>query len=181
MINYITKAVTNLFGTKSSRDIKELSPYVEKTNSEFAKLRNLSDEQLRQQTAELKEIIQKNLAKIDADIADLKMEIEANPDMSVDAKEVIFNQIDAFELDRNKQLEVVLLEILPRAFAIMKETARRFTENKQLEVSATVHDKFIASKKKNVEIVGETALCKLYIDGRLSCKCFYFRFQNSSH
>ena len=158
MINYITKAVTNLFGTKSSRDIKELSPYVEKTNSEFAKLRNLTDEQLRQQTAELKAIIQKNLAKIDADITDLKMEIEANPDMSVDAKEVIFNQIDAFELDRNKQLEVVLLEILPRAFAIMKETARRFTENKQLEVTATVHDKFIASKKKNVEIVGETAI-----------------------
>jgi preprotein translocase subunit SecA len=158
MINYITKAVTSLFGTKSSRDIKELSPYVEKTNIEFAKLRNLSDEQLRQQTAELKEIIQKNLAKIDADIADLKMEIEANPEMSVDAKEVIFNQIDTFELDRNKQLEVVLLEILPRAFAIVKETARRFTENKKLEVTATVHDKFIASKKKNVEIVGETAI-----------------------
>jgi preprotein translocase subunit SecA len=158
MINFITKAVTGLFGTKSSRDIKELSPYVEKTNIEFAKLRNLSDELLREQTAELKAIIQKNLAKIDADIADYKMEIEANPEMSVDAKEAIFNKIDAAELDRNKQLEVVLLEILPRAFAIVKETARRFTENKQLEVTATVHDKFIASKKKNVEIVGEKAI-----------------------
>ncbi|MDZ7900387.1 MAG: preprotein translocase subunit SecA [Arcicella sp.] len=158
MINFITKAVTGLFGTKSSRDVKELSPYVEKTNIEFAKLRNLSDELLREQTAELKAIIQKNLAKIDADIADYKMEIEANPEMSVDAKEVIFNKIDAAELDRNKQLEVVLLEILPRAFAIVKETARRFTENKKLEVTATVHDKFIASKKKNVEIVGETAI-----------------------
>ena len=158
MINYITKAVTKLFGTKSDRDIKELMPYVELTNAEFSKLRNLSDEQLRQQTAELKDIIQKNLAKIDADISDLKMEIEANPDMSVDAKETIFNQIDAFGLDRNKQLEVVLLEILPRAFAVVKETARRFTENKKLEVLATVHDRFIAAKKKNVEIVGETAI-----------------------
>ncbi|MCU0471546.1 MAG: preprotein translocase subunit SecA, partial [Arcicella sp.] len=158
MINYITKAVTKLFGTKSERDIKELMPYVEKTNAEFSKLRNLSDEQLRQQTAELKEIIKKNLAKIDADISDLKMEVEANPEMSVDAKETIFNQVDALGLERNKQLEVVLLEILPRAFAIVKETARRFTENKKLEVSATVHDKFIASKKKNVEIVGETAI-----------------------
>ncbi len=158
MINYITKAVTKMFGTKSDRDIKELMPYVEKTNAEYSKLRNLSDEQLRQQTADLKEIIKKNLAKIDADIADLKMEIEANPEMSVDAKEAIFNQIDALGLDRNKQLEVVLLEILPRAFAVVKETARRFTENEKLEVSATVHDKFIAAKKKNVEIIGETAI-----------------------
>jgi preprotein translocase subunit SecA len=158
MINYITKAVTKMFGTKSDRDIKELMPYVEKTNAEYSKLRNLSDEQLRQQTAELKEIIQKNLAKIDADISDLKMEIEANPEMSVDAKETIFNQIDTLGLDRNKQLEVVLLEILPRAFAVVKETARRFTENTKLEVPATVHDKFIAAKKKNVEIVGETAI-----------------------
>jgi preprotein translocase subunit SecA len=72
MINYITKAVTKMFGTKSDRDIKELMPYVEKTNAEYSKLRNLSDEQLRQQTADLKEIIKKNLAKIDADISDLK-------------------------------------------------------------------------------------------------------------
>ncbi|MEA5460248.1 preprotein translocase subunit SecA [Arcicella sp. LKC2W] len=158
MINYITKAVTKLFGTKSDRDIKELMPYVEKTNAEFSKLRNLSDEQLRQQTTELKEIIQKNLAKIDADISDLKMEVEANPEMSVDAKETIFNQIDTLGLDRNKQLEVVLLDILPRAFAIVKETARRFTENKKLEVTATVQDKFLAAKKKNVEIIGETAI-----------------------
>jgi preprotein translocase subunit SecA len=158
MINYITKAVTKMFGTKSDRDIKELMPYVEKTNAEYSKLRNLSDEQLRQQTAELKEIIQKNLAKIDADVSDLKMEVEANPEMSVDAKEAIFNQIDALALERNKQLEVILLEILPRAFAIVKETARRFTENKKLEVTATVHDKFIAAKKKNVEILGETAI-----------------------
>ena len=147
-----------MFGTKSDRDIKELMPYVEKTNAEYSKLRNLSDEQLRQQTADLKEIIKKNLAKIDADIADLKMEIEANPEMSVDAKETIFNQIDTLGLDRNKQLEVVLLEILPRAFAVIKETARRFTENEKLEVTATVHDKFIAAKKKNVEIIGETAI-----------------------
>ncbi|MEA5425557.1 MULTISPECIES: preprotein translocase subunit SecA [Arcicella] len=158
MINSITKAVTKLFGTKSERDIKELMPYVIKTNAEFASLRNLSDEQLRQQTADLKAIIQKNLAKIDADISDLKLEVEANQEMSVDAKETIFNQIDKLQLDRDKQLEVVLLEILPKAFAVVKETARRFTENKKLEVPATVHDKFIAAKKKNVEIVGDTAI-----------------------
>ena len=158
MINSITKAVTKLFGTKSERDIKELMPYVIKTNQEFAALRNLSDEQLRQQTADLKAIIQKNLAKIDADISDLKLEVEANQEMSVDAKETIFNQIDKLQLDRDKQLEVVLLEVLPKAFAVVKETARRFTENKKLEVTATVHDKFIAAKKKNVEIVGDKAI-----------------------
>jgi preprotein translocase subunit SecA len=158
MINYITKTVTKLFGTKSERDIKELLPYVQKVNTEFDKLKNLSDDQLRQKSADLKDVIKNRLAKIDANVSDLKMEIEANQEMSVDAKENIFNQIDALLLDRNKQLEVILMDILPEAFAIVKETARRFTQNGKLEVTATIEDKFIASKKKNVEIVGETAI-----------------------
>jgi preprotein translocase subunit SecA len=158
MINFITKSVTKLFGTKSERDIKELLPYVQKVNVEFDKLKSISDDQLRQKSADLKAVIKNRLAKIDANVSDLKMEIEANQDMSVDAKENIFNQIDALLLDRNKQLEVILMDILPEAFAIVKETARRFTQNGKLEVTATIEDKFIASKKKNVEIVGETAI-----------------------
>ncbi|WP_026994289.1 preprotein translocase subunit SecA [Flectobacillus major] len=158
MINYLTKAVTKFFGTKSERDIKELLPIVENVKVEYAKLSSLTDDQLRQKTADLKALIQERLAKFDADISDLKMEIEANPEMSVDAKEGIFNEVDKLELERNKELEVVLMDILPQAFAIVKETARRYTENKKLEVTATVHDKFIAAKKKNVEIVGDTAI-----------------------
>jgi len=158
MINYLTKAVTKFFGTKSERDIKELMPIVENVKVEFAKLSNLTDNQLRQKTVDLKALIQERLAKYDAEISDFKLEIEGNPEMSVDVKENIFNQIDKLEVDRNKSLEVVLMEILPQAFAIVKETARRYTENKKLEVTATPYDIEMASRKKNVEIVGDTAI-----------------------
>ncbi|MGX7686563.1 preprotein translocase subunit SecA [Flectobacillus roseus] len=158
MINYLTKAVTKFFGTKSERDIKELMPIVENVKVEFAKLSSLTDNQLRQKTVDLKALIQERLAKYDAEISDFKLEIEGNPEMSVDVKENIFNQIDKLEVDRNKSLEVVLMEILPQAFAIVKETARRYTENKKLEVTATPYDIEMASRKKNVEIVGDTAI-----------------------
>lgn len=158
MINYLTKAVTKFFGTKSERDIKELMPIVENVKVEFAKLSNLTDNQLRQKTVDLKALIQERLAKYDAEISDFKLEIEGNPEMSVDVKENIFNQIDKLEVDRNKSLEVVLMEILPQAFAIVKETARRYTENKKLEVTATPYDIEMSSRKKNVEIVGDTAI-----------------------
>ncbi len=158
MINYLTKAVTKFFGTKSERDIKELMPIVENVKVEFAKLSNLTDNQLRQKTVDLKALIQERLAKYDAEISDFKLEIEGNPEMSVDVKENIFNQIDKLEVERNKSLEVVLMEILPQAFAIVKETARRYTENKKLEVTATPYDIEMSSRKKNVEIVGDTAI-----------------------
>ncbi|WP_370520401.1 preprotein translocase subunit SecA [Cellulophaga sp. BC115SP] len=157
-MNYLTKAVTKFFGTKSERDIKELMPIVENVKVEFAKLSNLTDNQLRQKTVDLKALIQERLARYDAEISDFKLEIEGNPEMSVDVKENIFNQIDKLEVDRNKSLEVVLMEILPQAFAIVKETARRYTENKKLEVTATPYDIEMASRKKNVEIVGDTAI-----------------------
>ena len=158
MINYLTKAVTKFFGTKSERDIKELMPIVENVKVEFAKLSSLTDNQLRQKTVDLKALIQERLAKYDAEISDFKLEIEGNSEMSVDVKENIFNQIDKLEVERNKSLEVVLMEILPQAFAIVKETARRYTENKKLEVTATPFDIEMASRKKNVEIVGDTAI-----------------------
>ena len=72
MINYLTKAVTKFFGTKSERDIKELMPIVENVKVEFAKLSSLTDNQLRQKTVDLKALIQERLAKYDAEISDFK-------------------------------------------------------------------------------------------------------------
>ena len=78
--------------------------------------------------------------------------IEENPDLDINEKENIFGQIDKLEEERDKQLEVVLLEVLPKAFAIVKETARRFKEIGKLEVTATLHDKKLAATKTNIEI-----------------------------
>ncbi|WP_020601964.1 preprotein translocase subunit SecA [Spirosoma spitsbergense] len=152
MINLIAK----LFGTKSQRDLKDLLPYVEKVNTEFAQLKDLSNDALRQISADLKAHIATELADIDNQLSELS-EQASDPDGDVNEKERLFNKIDKLEADRNIELERVLLDILPRAFAVVKETARRFTENQQLTVTATDFDREIASRKKNVVIDGEQA------------------------
>ncbi len=158
MISFISKSVTKIFGTKSERDIKSLMPIVENIKNEYAKLASLSDDELRGKTAEFKSRIAAFLSETDNQITSLHTSAEETED--VDAKDRFFQEIDALQLERNTRLEIVLMEILPEAFAVVKETARRFTENKQLVVSATVEDKFIASKKKNVVIEGEKAIWK---------------------
>ena len=160
MINLITKGIAGLFGTKADRDLKELKPFVGKINAEFDKLRGLSDDELRAQSAALRAHIANELKTIDEKINALRAQIDENPDMEVDAKEVVFKQIDVLELDRDKELEVVLLGILPQSFAIVKETARRFKENGQLVVQATVNDREVAAKKTSVVIDGDTAIWK---------------------
>ncbi len=157
MINLITKGITKLFGTKSDRDIRELLPYVDKVNAEFQKLQSLSNDQLRNATVELKQVIAQRLQPIDTQLADLQKQVADQPDLDVDAKQRIFNQIDKLEADRNKELEVVLLDILPQAFAVVKETAKRFKENEQLEVTATEFDREFAARKKHITITGDKA------------------------
>ncbi|HEV7349106.1 preprotein translocase subunit SecA [Telluribacter sp.] len=151
MINLFSK----LFGTKSERDLKDLTPYVGKINAEYAKLASLSHDELRAKSAELKAYISESLKSIDDQIAQLRQQAEDEPD--VDSKETIFKQIDALELDRNKELEKVLMEILPTGFAIVKDTARRFKENERLEVTASYFDREIATKKSHIVIEGDKA------------------------
>lgn len=158
MIKFLTKSFTGLFGTKSDRDLKELTPYVEKVNAEFVKLRNLSHDELRKATQELKTYIAGQLKSIDDQIASLRQQIVDNAEMDVNQKEEIFKQIDTLIAERDKELEKVLIQILPTAFAIVKETARRFTENESLEVTATLLDQELATKKDNVKINGDKAI-----------------------
>jgi len=158
MIKFLTKSFTGLFGTKADRDLKELSPYVEKVNTEFAKLRNLSHDELRNATQELKTYIAGQLKTINDQIAALRQRITDDVEMDVDAKEEIFKQIDVLGLERDKELEKVLLHILPTAFAIVKETARRFTENESIEVTASFIDHELAAKKNHITINGEKAI-----------------------
>ncbi|MBC3783813.1 preprotein translocase subunit SecA [Spirosoma utsteinense] len=150
------KLIAKFFGTKSQRDIKELLPYVEKVNAEFDRLKELSNDELRQFSADLKLQIANELSDIDGQLAELNSHA-GNPDVDVNEKERLFNRIDKLEADRNTELERVLLDILPRAFAAVKETARRFTQNEQLTVSVTDFDREIASRKKNVVIDGDQA------------------------
>ncbi len=144
--------LAKLFGTKSGRDIKKLQPVVELIHVEFQKLHSLDDNQLRAQTDKIKSIIDADLSNIDKQIKENHDKVAANPDLSIDEKELIFQAIDKLEADRNKELEKTLEKVLPQAFAVVKETARRWKENGKLVVTATPMDIEIASRKKNVQI-----------------------------
>lgn len=152
--------LTKVFGTKSERDIKKMRPVVVQINDAYAQLNSLSDDQLRQKTADIKRQINTSLAEIDAQLAERHQYIAAHAELTVVEKEQIFQTIDNLEAERNKSLEVVLAEVLPMAFAVVKETARRFKENKQLSVTATDWDKQLATSKKNVVIEGGIATWK---------------------
>ncbi|MCF2495959.1 preprotein translocase subunit SecA [Dyadobacter chenhuakuii] len=149
------KIFSKLFGTKSERDLKELTPYVDKVNAEYALLASLTNDDLRAKSEGLKQHIADNLKSIDDQIAALRQQAADEP--NVDSKEAIFKKIDALDLDRNKELEKILLDILPKAFAIVKETARRFKENEKLEVTASFFDREVATKKSHVTIEGDKA------------------------
>lgn len=160
MLNFLTKTISNVFGTKSDRDIKDIQPYVVATNKEYEKLQGLSNDELRAKTKSLQAFISDKLSHIDTQIANLKRGVEESPDMSIDQKEAVFKQIDELDKKRDEELEVVLKEILPQAFAIVKDTARRFKENTEVEVTATHLDRELAMRKSHIEIRGDKAVWK---------------------
>jgi preprotein translocase subunit SecA len=128
---------------------------VEKANQEYQKLQDISDDELRERTNLVKKKIDDHLAVIDQQIQGLHQKIDEDESLDVHQKEDLFNQIDKLEEERNTSLEEILLECLPEAFAIVKETARRFKENAQLVVKATLHDKAYAARNSHVTIEGE--------------------------
>ena len=154
MLEFISK----LFGSKSERDVKSIQPIVEKIKSEFSKLDGISNDELRAKTIAFKETIKQGLAEIDAELQEIKDRIDNNPALEMSEKVELYTQADKLEKDRNKELEVILMDILPEAFAVVKETARRFKENETIEVAATQFDRDLAARKGNVVIKGEKAI-----------------------
>jgi preprotein translocase subunit SecA len=153
MLGFLAK----IFGSKSERDIKVLQPIVAQINEEYAKLNAISNDQLREKTTEFKSTIAAALADIDAKTATLKLKAE-DQQLSLAEKTALYDEVDALIKTRDEELEKVLQQILPSAFAVVKETSRRLSENEQLEVTATQFDRDIAARKKNVTIVGDKAL-----------------------
>jgi len=152
MLGFLAK----VFGSKSERDIKSIQPLVVKINEHYNKLSALSNDELRGKTIEFKERISNFLTDIDGKIAGLKADAEGD-DLDLHQKTALYDQVDALGKERDSELEKVLLEILPEAFAVVKETSRRLSENDYLEVTATQFDKDYAARKSNVKIVGDKA------------------------
>ena len=138
------KLIAKIFGTKSEKDIKRIMPLVEQTKQEGEQVKSLSNDALREETKKIQEQINQELKDIDDQLAGLHKKIADNPELDINEKESVFAQIDKLEEDRNKELEKVLLKVLPKAFAIVRETARRFKENEYLEVTAQDFDRVIS-------------------------------------
>ncbi len=157
MLDIVTKGLAKVFGTKAEKDIKSVMPLVASVNKEYTKLNGISDDDLRNKTAELKNIIAEKLKHIDDELSSLHAQVGDESTLDILEKEQIFEKIDALESQRDENLEDVLQEILPQAFAVVKETARRLTENKQLVVEATTMDRELALNYENIQIDGDTA------------------------
>ena len=149
--------IAKIFGSKSGRDIKRLMPLVDQAIKHWEELKLLSHDQLREESTKIQNRIREELSGIDDQLAALHQKIADQPDMDINEKELIFSDIDRIELDRTKELEKVLLKVLPRAFAIVRDTARRFKENTYLEVTAQDFDRQFAAMHENVKIVGDKA------------------------
>ena len=132
-------------------------PLVEETKREGEKLLSISNDELRNKTTEVRAFIDAKLKPIDDQLSGLHKQIADQPNLDLNEKDTVFKQIDKLEGDRNKELEKVLLEALPKAFAIIRETARRFKENEYLEVSTRDFDITLSAKYENVKIVGDKA------------------------
>ncbi len=158
MAGLFTKAFTSLFGSKSERDIKSVMPLVELINVQWETISTLSNDELRNQTVIFKQTIRERLSKIETEIDELKKSADDLTDLQVENKTAIYEKVDLLLKDRDTELEAVLLDILPSAFAVVKETARRFKENEKVEVTAQAHDRDYAATKANVVIEGDKAI-----------------------
>jgi len=158
MLKSITKLVGKIFGTKYEKDVANYTPIVDEINELVESYQNLSHDELRNKTLIFRERIAEHLKGVDEDIKNAEAEARDNED--IHAKEELFKEIDKFKEERDKHLEEILKEILPEAFAVVKETARRFSENENIIVSVTDHDREMAASRNYIIIDGDKATWK---------------------
>jgi preprotein translocase subunit SecA len=153
----VSKILGKFLGNKADRDMREVMPYVEKIKEAYTPLLELSHDQLREKSAELKQRVTDFVAEDKSTLEELKAKAE-DPEVDVSEKEAIYKEIDSLEEKIDEAYEVVLNEILPEAFALIKETARRFKENEEIEVTALDYDRTLAASRESVAIKGNRAI-----------------------
>ncbi|MBU1009658.1 MAG: preprotein translocase subunit SecA, partial [Bacteroidetes bacterium] len=144
--------IKKFLGDKASRDLKAINPLLQKTLAAYPKISQLDNDALRAKTQEFKQRIKDHVAAEQQESDELKAQLEANPDLSAEEKEKIYERIDKLEKIQYDKTEEILLELLPEAFSVMKETARRFRDNEEVEVTANAMDGNIAATRENVTI-----------------------------
>jgi preprotein translocase subunit SecA len=157
MLQFISKL---LGGNKSEKDIKAITHLVATINQHFTAYNSLTNDELRGKTAEFKTRIKQHIADIDNEVAALKSKAESLSFNEIMQKDEIYQEVDKLAKKRNEKIEEALNNILPEAFAVVKETARRFAQNGELEVLPTELDRTLSIKKPNIVINGDKAIYK---------------------
>ncbi len=157
MLGFISKIFG---GSKSEKDVKKIEPYVGKINHFFVLYQSLTNDQLRGKTQEFRHRIKEHLSEIDAEIIAKNTAAEELPFNDLVGKDAIYQEVDKLKKDRDKKIEEVLEEILPEAFAAVKETSRRFKENTEVISTATQLDKDLSVKKNYITIEGDQSIFK---------------------
>ncbi len=157
MLGFISKIFG---GNKSEKDVKKIEPYVNKINDFYASYQSLTNDQLRGKTQEFRQRIKEYLQGINDEIAAKNKEAEDLPVNELLEKDSIYQQVDKLKKDKDKKLEDVLKDILPEAFAVVKETSRRFKENTEIISTATDMDKDLVVKKNYISIEDDTSIYK---------------------
>ena len=147
--------LSSIFGNKSTRDMKEIQPWVNKVKAVYPEIEKLDNDALRAKTQELKTYIRNSAAEQRAKVDELKAKVEST---ELEEREALFNQIDKIEKEILDIYEKALDEVLPTAFAIVKDTARRFSENEEIVVTATDFDRELAATKDFVRIEDDKAI-----------------------
>ncbi len=156
-MSIINNILTKLFGSKSEKDMKEIAPIVAKIKEVYPQISALSNDDLRAKTASLRQQINDSIKDLQEEIEKLRAEADSS-DCTVEKKENNYKSIDDLEKKIDDRVELELNKILPEAFAIMKDTARRFAENEEIRVTATDFDRELATTKDFVTIDGDTAI-----------------------
>ena len=153
----IIEFITKLFGNKAQKDMREIQPYVDQVKAVYPEIDALSNDALRARSQALMDKIAATVAPQKTKIAELRASIEA---LEIDKREKVYQQIDDLEKEIKEQYKVILMELLPEAFAIVKSTARRFAESESIEVTATQRDRDMAADARYdfIEIDGEKAI-----------------------
>jgi preprotein translocase subunit SecA len=140
---------SSLFGgSKSEKDVKKITPLVADINQHFASFQSLTNDQLRNKTQIFRQRIKDHLKEIDEEIASKTKQADELPYNDLLGKDAIYQEVDKLKKDRDKKIEEALEDILPEAFAVVKETAKRFKENTEIVATATQLDRDLSVEKE---------------------------------
>ena len=155
------KFISKLFGSsKSEKDVQLIMPIIQKISQYYDQYQQLTHDELRYKTQDFKQRIKAHLVSIDEQIEAKKQEAEALPENEIHNRDIIYQEVDKLKKERDKKIEEILAQIQPEAFAVVKETARRFKENTELVSTATSLDRELSVKKEYIKIEGDKSIFK---------------------